>query len=63
MPSMAISPDEPRARQVGRLSAICGRAGLRHGDVILAVDGREVRSYQDMLDRMRDHQPGEEVMT
>lgn len=37
------------------------RAGLRHGDVILAVDGREVRSYQDMLDRMREHQPGEAV--
>ena len=37
------------------------RAGLCHGDVILAVDGREVRSYQDMLDRMRDHQPGEQV--
>lgn len=37
------------------------RAGLRHGDVILAVSGNEVRSYQDMLDRMRDHQPGEDA--
>lgn len=37
------------------------RAGLRHGDVILAVDGREVRSYEDMRDGMGAHQPGEEV--
>jgi membrane-associated protease RseP (regulator of RpoE activity) len=37
------------------------RAGLRHGDVILAVDGREVRSYEVMRDRMGEHQPGESV--
>jgi membrane-associated protease RseP (regulator of RpoE activity) len=37
------------------------RAGLRHGDAILAVDGQIVRSYQDMLDSMRDHQPGQLV--
>lgn len=37
------------------------RAGLRHGDVILAVDRQEVCSYQDMLERMREHQPGDGV--
>lgn len=37
------------------------RAGLHRGDVILAVDGQEIRSYQDMLDRMRDRKPGEDV--
>jgi hypothetical protein len=37
------------------------RAGLRHGDVILAADGQEVRSYQDMQERMRAHEPGEDV--
>lgn len=37
------------------------RAGLRHGDVILAVDGQQVGSYEDMLERMQDHQPGEQV--
>jgi hypothetical protein len=37
------------------------RAGLRHGDVILAVDGHEVRSYEDIRARMGDHQPGESV--
>jgi membrane-associated protease RseP (regulator of RpoE activity) len=37
------------------------RAGLRHGDVILAVDGQEVRSYQEMRAMMGDHEPGESV--
>lgn len=37
------------------------RAGLRHGDVVLAVDGQEVRSYEDMRDGMGAHEPGEEV--
>lgn len=37
------------------------RAGLRHGDVILAVGDRKITSYQDMLDRMREYQPGAKV--
>jgi PDZ domain len=37
------------------------RAGLHHGEVILAADGQEVRSYEDMLARMAAHQPGESV--
>jgi hypothetical protein len=37
------------------------RAGLRHRDVILAVEAREIHSYQDMLDRMREHEPGAAV--
>lgn len=37
------------------------RAGLRHGDVILAVDGEEVGSYQDMLEKMRAREPGQRV--
>lgn len=37
------------------------RAGLGHGGVILALDGRELRSYEDMRDGMGAHQPGEEV--
>lgn len=37
------------------------RAGLRHGDVILAVDGHEVRSYQDIRERMGDRHPGESI--
>lgn len=37
------------------------RAGLRHGDVILAVDDQEVWSYEDMRDGLGGHQPGEGV--
>lgn len=37
------------------------QAGLRPGDVILAVDGEAVGSYEDMLERMLKHQPGETV--
>lgn len=55
------APTEGIVVRTPRAQSNAERAGLRHGDVILAVDGREVRSYQDMLDRMRDHQPGEDV--
>lgn len=55
------APTEGIVVRAPRTESNAARAGLRHGDVILAVDGREVRSYQDMLDRMRDHEPGEEV--
>lgn len=44
-----------------RAASNAERAGLRHGDVILAADGQEVRSYEDMLARMLAHQPGERV--
>jgi hypothetical protein len=37
------------------------RAGLSAGDVILAVDGQETRSYEAFLDSMRGHAPGEEA--
>lgn len=37
------------------------RAGLRHGDVVLAVEDEIVRSYEDMRDGMGRHQPGENV--
>jgi len=55
VPAEGIVVRAPRAGSNAEL------AGLRHADVILTVDGREVRSYQDMLDRMRDHEPGEDV--
>lgn len=54
-PTEGIVVREPRA------SSNAERAGLRHGDVILAVDGQEVRSYEDMRDGMGGHQPGEDV--
>jgi PDZ domain len=37
------------------------QAGLHHGDVILAVGGQEVSTYQEMVGRMREYEPGERV--
>jgi len=42
-----------------RAQSSAERGGLREGDVILTVDGQDVRSYQEMLNRMRGRQPGE----
>ena len=44
-----------------RAGSSADRAGLRHGDVILAVAGQKVGSYTDMRDRMGAHQPGDDV--
>ena len=37
------------------------QAGLRQGDVILAVDGQKVQTYQELQTEIRKHEPGEEV--
>lgn len=54
-PREGIVVREPRA------GSNAAQAGLRHGDVILSVGDKEVGSYQDMLDRMREHEPGLDV--
>jgi S1-C subfamily serine protease len=46
---------KPRARRNA------ARAGLRHGDMILSAGDKGVGSYQDMLDRMGEYEPGEDV--
>jgi len=37
------------------------RAGLRQGDVILAVDGEEITSNERLGKIVRSHEPGDEV--
>ena len=37
------------------------QAGLRRGDVILAVDGQKVQAYQELQAEIRKHDPGDEV--
>ncbi|MGH2555413.1 MAG: PDZ domain-containing protein [Actinomycetota bacterium] len=55
------APTEGIVVRAPRAGSHAERADLRHGDVILAVGDKGIHSYQDMLDRMRDHQPGEVV--
>ena len=37
------------------------KAGLKHGDVILEVDGRKIRSNRELIDRISSRFPGDEV--
>jgi len=38
-----------------------GKAGLRHGDVVLEVDGRKVGETRDLIDYVSSRRPGEKV--
>ena len=38
-----------------------GRAGLRDGDVVRAVDGQPVRDNQELISRVSSRQPGDQV--
>lgn len=44
-----------------RRDSAAARARLRAGDVILAVDGQEVRTVLDLQGAIRKHQPGERI--
>jgi serine protease Do len=37
------------------------KAGLEHGDVILEVDGRKIRSNRELIDRISARLPGDKV--
>ena len=37
-------------------------AGLRPGDVVLAIDGREIRDATDLTTTLAQHQPGDQVV-
>lgn len=47
---VSVEPDTP-----------AGKAGLRHGDVVLEVDGREIRETRDLIDYVSSRRPGEKV--
>ena len=38
-----------------------GQAGVEEGDVIVSADGEEVRIVEDLLSRLREHQPGDRI--
>ncbi|MBN1290332.1 MAG: trypsin-like peptidase domain-containing protein [Candidatus Latescibacteria bacterium] len=37
------------------------KAGLKHGDVIVKLDGKKVKNFQDLLFRIAGHAPGEQI--
>jgi S1-C subfamily serine protease len=49
---VAVQPDP---------SGPAARAGVRDGDIVVAIDGQEVRSAPDMLSLIRKHKPGEQI--
>ncbi len=38
-----------------------GKAGVREGDVVVGIDGDEIRIVEDLLSRLRQNEPGERV--
>ena len=42
-------------------SSAASKAGLRAGDVILALGGRKVQTVEDLLAALRLHKPGDRV--
>jgi serine protease Do len=55
--------DVPSGALVARVEpgSPADEAGLRRGDIIVALDGKEIRSSGDLYAALRDYQPGDEV--
>ena len=56
--------DLPRgAAQIARVmeGTAADEAGLQEGDIITALDGRELRDYRDLSQTILNRQPGEEI--
>ena len=47
--------------QAPRVNSAATRLGLRYGDIIIAADGQEVRSWRELYAGITKHNPGEEV--
>ncbi|HEV8371699.1 MAG TPA: PDZ domain-containing protein, partial [Actinomycetota bacterium] len=45
-----VQPDSPAAK-----------AGLRVGDLVVAIDGKAVESYDELASQIRAHKPGDKV--
>ncbi len=62
--SLARALDLPRgAAQIGSVSegSAAARAGLQESDIILALDGRELRDFREVTQRILNKRPGDEV--
>jgi putative serine protease PepD len=47
--------------QVVAAGSPAAKAGLKVGDLIVAIDGQAVQSYGELVSRIRDHKPGDKV--
>ncbi len=56
-----IADDEGVYVQLPKQNSAAKKAGLRSGDVILAVGGQEIESYVDLLSAVGNAEPGEEI--
>ena len=48
--------------QAPRAGSAAARPGLRYGDIIIAADGQEVRSWRELHAGIAKHKPGEDVL-
>ena len=56
-----IADDEGVYVQLPKQNSAATKAGLRRGNVILAVGGKEIESYGDLQRAVRNAEPGEEI--
>jgi len=43
-------------------SGSCGRAGIISGDIIIAIDGKTVETFEDLVELKPDYNPGDEAV-
>lgn len=56
-----IADDEGVYVQQPKQNSVATKAGLRRGDVILAVNDQEIESYGDLQSTVRNAKPGQEI--
>ena len=60
---IGVMPQEaPEGIAVYRVQSAAFRAGLRDGDVIVSVQGREVKKVPEFVSLIRKYQPGDELV-
>jgi predicted metalloprotease with PDZ domain len=61
--SLAIEEGDDRPLTVSEVSggSPAEHAGLQQGDRLIALDGRALASYEDLIEVLREHGPGREV--